>query len=83
MPFQRVDDHDPYSRKYHNQVNLLRRTPKPRLPAKTLKLLNAYRDALEELAECRVIHASDNVYRRYETAVCKARRELVIHLLKP
>ncbi len=55
---------------------------RPQLSSKTLKLLNAYRDSMEELAECRVISASDNVYRRYEATVRKARRKLVKHLLE-
>lgn len=56
------------------------RSIKPRLPAKTLKLLNAYRD---HLAADVSYHAYGGHDKEFKAAVRKARRELVKHLLKP
>lgn len=56
------------------------RASKPRLPAKTLNLLNAYRDHL--VADVSY-HAYGGHDKEFKAAVRKARLELVKHLLKP
>lgn len=55
---------------------------KPRLPAKTLKLLNAYRDAVVDTERCRA-RGLPNFTDIFCPIERKARRELVKHLLKP